>query len=121
MSDNELVSLLRLIENGFNSSRFDELDPILAPDLVAHAPFSVGPGREGFKGALAAVREAFPDAHVSIDGLGSSGHLVFRLWTLEGTHRGRFAGIEPTNRRIKISGVDVERFRGEVIVEHWSF
>ena len=121
MDERNLVSLLHLIEHGFNGDRLDLLDEVLAEDLQVHGPVPVEPGREGLKSALRAIRAAFPDSHVTIDDLAFGGETIYRRWTIGGTHTGGFFGIEPTGRRIQISGVDVDRFDGGLVVEHWSF
>jgi steroid delta-isomerase-like uncharacterized protein len=117
----DLASLLTLIESGFNSDDLDRLDAVLHPDLVVHAPIPAGTGREDFKETLAAIRRGFPDGHITIEDLAVEPDRVFRRWTFQGTHRGDFIGIPATGRTVRMSGVDVERFQGGVIVEHWSF
>ncbi len=121
MDERNLVSLLHLIEHGFNGDRLDLLDEVLAENLQVHGPVPVEPGREGLKSALGAIRAAFPDSHVTIDDLAFGGETIYRRWTIVGTHSGGFFGVEPTGRRIRISGVDVDRFEGGLVVEHWSF
>ena len=121
MDERNLVSLLHLIEHGFNGDRLDLLDDVLAEDLQVHGPMPVEPGREGLKSALGAIRAAFPDSHVTIDDLAFGGETIYRRWTIVGTHTGGFFGVEPTGRRIQMSGVDVDRFEGGLVVEHWSF
>ena len=121
MDERNLVSLLHLIEHGFNGDRLDLLDDVLAEDLQVHGPMPVEPGREGLKSALGAIRAAFPDSHVTIDDLAFGGEAIYRRWTIVGTHTGGFFGVEPTGRRIQMSGVDVDRFEGGLVVEHWSF
>lgn len=121
MDERNLVSLLHLIEHGFNGDRLDLLDEVLAENLRVHGPVPVEPGREGLKSALGAIRAAFPDSHVTIDDLAFGGETIYRRWTIVGTHTGGFFGVEPTGRRIQMSGVDVDRFEGGLVVEHWSF
>jgi predicted ester cyclase len=121
VDERNLVSLLHLIEHGFNGDRLDLLDEVLAPDLVVHGPVPIAPGREGLKAALGAIRGAFPDSHVAIDDLAFGGATIYRRWTIRGTHTGDFFGVAPTGRPIHLSGVDVDRFEGGMVVEHWSF
>ena len=121
MDERNLVSLLHLIEHGFNGDRLDLLDDVLAEDLQVHGPMPVERGREGLKSALGTIRAAFPDSHVTIDDLAFGGETIYRRWTIVGTHTGGFFGVEPTGRRIQMSGVDADRFEGGLVVEHWSF
>ncbi|MFN2545157.1 MAG: ester cyclase [Actinomycetota bacterium] len=120
MSDEHLVMLLRLVEDGFNTGRFDRLDEIFHPDVVVHAPFPVDPGVEGLRSGFERIREGFPDSHAEIDDFVDAGDRIYRRWTVTGTHTGTWFGIPPTGRRIEINGVDIERFEGGLIVEHWT-
>jgi len=121
VDERNLVSLLHLIENGFNGDRLDLLDQVLAPDVVTHGPMPIEGGREGLKAALGGIREAFPDSHVVIDDLAFGGETIYRRWTITGTHTGAFQALPPTGRPILMHGVDVDRFEGGMVVEHWSF
>jgi predicted ester cyclase len=121
VDERNLVSLLRLIENGFNGDRLDLLDDVLAPDLVCHVPLPVDPGREGLKAAMASLRAAFPGSTVAIDDLAFGGDAIYRRWSFAGVHGGDFQGMPPTGRSVRLSGVDVDRFEGGMVVEHWSF
>ena len=121
MDERNLVSLLHLIEHGFNGDRFDLLDEVLAPDVVSHGPLPIEPGRDALKSTLGMLRAAFPDSLVTIDDLAFGGETIYRRWTIRGTHRGDLFGVPATGRPIHMSGVDVDRFSGGMVVEHWSF
>jgi steroid delta-isomerase-like uncharacterized protein len=121
VDERDLVALLGFIEAGFNGDDLDRLDEVLAPDVVVHGPFPVEPGAESLKGALGAIRRAFPDSHVTIDDIAQQGPCIYRRWTFVGRHGGELFGIPATGREVRMSGVDVERFEGGRIVEHWSF
>ena len=47
---------------------------------------------------------AFPDAQLTIDELICTDTQAALLWTLRGTHRGRFMNIPPTYRNITVRG-----------------
>jgi predicted ester cyclase len=66
-------------------------------------------GAEAFKRRLASTREAFPDMKITIEARAAHEGLVFRHWSMKGTHRGTFLGIQPTGRSVTLSGVDIER------------
>jgi steroid delta-isomerase-like uncharacterized protein len=120
MSDRHLVVLLRLVEEGFNTGRFDRLHEIFHPDVVTHGPVPVEPGIEGLRASFEAVHAAFPDSHAEIDDFVDAGDRIYRRWTVTGTHTGEWLGIPPTGRRIEVQGVDIERFEGDLIIEHWN-
>jgi predicted ester cyclase len=49
----------------------------------------------------------FPDLHVTIDDIIAEGNKVGVWYTVEGTHRGEFAGIAATGNHVKWSGFDL--------------
>jgi len=49
-----------------------------------------------------------------------AGEKVVSRWTITGTHRGPFLGIAPTNHRISIDGIAIDRFQAGVRVDGWA-
>jgi len=94
---------------------------VVDDDLVSHGALGDVHGADGFVGImLHNVRGGFPDAHVELVAAVEEGDLVsFRL-DGSGTHRGRFLGVEPTGRTVRIRGIHHVRIRDGRIVEHWQ-
>ena len=122
MKDEAYFPLLRLVEEGFNGGRLDLLDEFIHPELVEH---SNGPlpetGIDALKRRIAAVRQAFPDAHLDIEDLAAAGHTVWWRWRFTGTHQNDFMGVARTGNRVETRGVNIERIEDGKIVEHWNF
>ncbi len=45
---------------------------------------------------------------------------VVGRWTASGTHLGRWGALEPTERAMRFSGVNIFRFEGGKVVEIWN-
>ncbi len=122
MKDESFFPLVRLVEEGFNRGRVELLDEFIRPDMVEHsnAPL-MGKGLEAMKQRLAAIRGAFPDAHLEIEDLAASAGKVWWRWRFTATHQGDFMGVAATGKRIETTGVNIERIEDGKIVEHWSF
>jgi predicted ester cyclase len=88
-------------------------------DFVCHSPQG-DCDRFGFKHSIEEVAGAFPDVHYDIDEISSEGEDVVVHWTLHGTQRDQYHGIPPTNKEVKLSGLTVERFKGNKIAESWE-
>ena len=116
-----VFALVGLSERSFHEHSPEQLDALLDPNLLIHAPVPIEQGAEGFKRALASTREAFPDISITIEGRAAQEGLVFRRWSMTGTHLGTFLGVASTGRKISLSGVDIERLENGKIVEHWTF
>ena len=110
-----------LIEKSFHEHSLEQLDVLLHPNLVVHAPIPMEQGAEAFKRALASTREAFPDMKIHIEAGATQEGFMFRHWSMRGTHRAAFLGLPATGRTIALTGVDIERLENGKIVEHWTF
>lgn len=102
------------------------LTELIDDDVVNHDPLSdesltpeEARGFEGFRRHVEVFQEAFPDRTFSIDDLIAEGDTVSARLTFEGTHEGRFAGIEPTGNRVSGSSMAFYRIEDGKIVERW--
>ena len=77
------------------------------------------PGPGGLKPIVAAFRVAFPDLRFTVEDVIVNGDRVAVRVRMEGTHEGPLFGIAPTHRRVNVAQINIERFRGDRIVEHW--
>lgn len=96
-------------------------DQLYAPDFVGH--FVVGPewhGIDGIKNEVRGHRTSFPDWQETVDDMIAEGDRVVIRFHSTGTHRGTFAGIAPTGRKIAIREVAIYRLANGKIVEQWG-
>ena len=100
--------------NGGNAAVADEL-------VAAHFLDNGRPRTPGDVGrALLAVREAFPDWHLTIDDLIATDEQVVVRWTGRGTHRGPYRGVAATGRAVANRGITIWRLAGGKLVERWA-
>lgn len=64
--------------------------------------------------------EAFPDMHFTLDDLIIEGDKAVVRYTVTGTHKGAYHSIPPTNNKMMIWGLVIDRFAGGKFVEEWS-
>jgi len=79
-------------------------------DVVEQVPLpGQGPGLEGLKDILRAMRSAFPDLDFSIkEQIAEQDKVASRFeWT--GTHKQEFLGVPATGRRVKVWGIVIDR------------
>ncbi len=87
------------------------------PDTVTFNGRSMPP--QGLSGILMNFRRAFPDLQFSIMGQMVDGDRVASWGFFEGTHQGEFAGVPPTNRKVRWFGVGIDRLVDGKVVELW--
>lgn len=98
-------------------NRRDEaaIDRFIAADAAGNDP-DFGIGREGFKRQWRQWQTAFPDLHFAIEEMIAEEDTVVARWTLTGTHRGPFLGLEPTGETIRVSGMSLDHLQDGVLV-----
>jgi predicted ester cyclase len=112
------------IEQAFAHYKRSTLDAYLElyhPDAKLHfVPPGLPPGREGMRLRDLALLAAFPDAQVVFEGWVIGDDVVAARFRFNGTHRGEFMGLAPTNKRVSVPGLTIMRFENKLVVERWS-
>ncbi|HEY0632742.1 MAG TPA: ester cyclase [Thermoleophilaceae bacterium] len=120
MTAGAAAELVRRLHSELLSARDpDVVDSFFAPEFVSHNnPPGFPPGVEGVKRFFSMFRDAFPDVEVQIDELVVDGDRVAVATTFTGTHTGELMGVQPTGRRVSVTGIDIVRVADGQIVEH---
>jgi steroid delta-isomerase-like uncharacterized protein len=117
----DLKTLLRRwTQDALVDGRLEAFDDLLVEDVVDRTGPSPSYGRASFKARAQAVRASFSDLSITVDDVVTEGDRVAWRWTLEGTHSGIFAGVEPTMKRIVLRGVNFQTMSNGRVLEHWS-
>ncbi len=107
------------IENVVNTGDVSQIDRYISVDYVEvyrNKEFPIG--IEGAKQHVLGVRRTYPDLRISIERQIAEGDWVATLITARGTHKGEWLGIHPTGKIVEYSGVNINRLRDDLIVEH---
>jgi predicted ester cyclase len=97
------------------------IDETCTPDFVYHTSSGQDiPNREGFKKRTAEIYDAFPDIHFALLDLIVEGHLIGSRYTMSGTFKGPFQGMPPTNKKMTVWGINIDRMAGGKFVETWE-
>jgi len=104
----------RWIEEGFNKRNLNVVDEIFVEGFVVNGQQI---GRAGLRKSMTRHVTAFPDLHVTITDMVAEEDKVAIWYTIEGTHRGEFDGVQPTDKHVNWTGVDLFRVDGSKIVE----
>jgi hypothetical protein len=65
------------------------------------------------------LQAGLSDLHVAAEILAADAAMAVKQWTVMGAHTGTLAGVPPTNRRVKFSGLSIYLFDNNRIAESW--
>jgi len=114
----------RFYKEVFENRNIDAIDDLLTVDGVDHEQPPPGiqqrPGREYVKEVVKAYTEGFNPMSVQVLDQYEDGDTIVTRATFSGTHSGTFAGIPATGKTFSVEGIDIIRFEGEKMAEHWG-
>ncbi|MBD2184453.1 ester cyclase [Aerosakkonema funiforme] len=121
MSDEQKKAIVLQYYEEFDNGNLDKIEDMLAPHYVAHIPGSPEPlNRETFKEFGLMFRSAFPDIRHSFEDVIVDDDKVVTRGSFAGTHQGKLQGLPPTNKRVTVSFIHVDRIENDKIAEHWG-
>lgn len=93
----------------------------LDTNCVLHFPIGVVlRGPDGYKEhILAPFLTAFPDSKHVIEDMIAEGDKVVARFTVPGTHKGEYMGINPTGKQVTLTSVAIYRIVNDKFVEIW--
>jgi len=92
-----------------------------APGYIHHNLARGDMNQEQMMQYFVELMSAFPDFNKSIDDMVAEGDKVVLRYTIEGTHKGTFAGIPATGKHVSIKGNEIYKIEGRKILEWWDF
>jgi steroid delta-isomerase-like uncharacterized protein len=122
MSAKDLKALTRRFIEEWNKGKaaaMAVIDEMYATNFVSHGDEDIR-GIKNVKKSTSEEFSAFPDQHFTIDDMIAEGDKVAARITMTGTHKGEYMGAPPTNKKITIRAIAIERFAGGKIVEEWG-
>jgi len=113
MTEQDNIQFARQAIAAINAHNLDAYVALIDESYVGGSEMNgVVRGREGARGAMATMFQAFPDLRLEVEEMIASGdHVVIRA-LLTGTHKGTLAGgIAPTNKKVTWNGCNVVQIR----------
>jgi predicted ester cyclase len=121
---NENIEIFkRFMVEAFEGGNLDVVDELLSPEIVEHQFGFEGSGQtvhEKVKKAITDLHGFLHDLHYTFDDVIAVGDMVWARMTATSTHGGPFFGVPATGRPIRITVIDVCRFKDGKMVEHWG-
>lgn len=113
----------RLVEDVWNSQNLDILPEVFTENAEMH----LGGLDYNLKG-ISNIREsyisptltAFPDIQHGYDKLIIEGNMIAMMFYGEGTHKGEYDGVFPTNKKLQYRGMAFFKMEDNKIAEVWT-
>jgi steroid delta-isomerase-like uncharacterized protein len=91
-------------------------------DYIAHAPDSIETApldSDAWAEFLGVFLEGFPDLRLEVQGAAADEGMTAQRILFTGTHTGNFRGLPPTGRKVRFSGIEINRMVDGKVAEHW--
>lgn len=110
----------RLADELWNKGNGDYAHEVYAAHCSFHDPsFPVEGGPDGITAQANELRAAHPDLHIDVHEVLVDGDLSAARWTMGGTSHGSFRGLPATGKSWVMSGMMIDKWEDERIVEEW--
>ena len=110
MTQDNATVVRGFVDEVITQGDIDSASKFVCEDVVEQVPFpGQGPGIEGLKDVLRAMRAGFPDLVFSVQEQVSEGDKVASRFEWTGTHQGAFLGVPATGRPVRVWGIVIDR------------
>ena len=110
MAQENATIVRRFVDEVITQGKIEAAGEYVWEDVVEQVPLpGQGPGLEGLKDILRAMRAGFPDIVFSIHEQITEGDKVASRFEWTGTHRGEFLGVPATGRAVRVWGIVIDR------------
>lgn len=119
MSEEENKQFMNsFIDEVINRQNLDAIDEMVSENFIEHVPFpGKGPGRQGLKFAIGSMHTGFPDMNWTMHEQIAENEKVVSRFIWEGTDKGEFMGIPPTNKKVEVWGMVIDVVRDGLFSE----
>lgn len=112
MAQENATIIRHFVDEIITQGKIDTAAQYVWEDVVEQVPMpGQGPGLDGLKDAVRAMRAGFPDIVFSIQEQITEGDKVVSRFEWTGTHRGEFLGVPATGRPVKVWGIVIDRVK----------
>jgi len=122
MPTKDLVAYQRVWVEGVNHGDLSTADKAFAKDCVIHITGQAEPlkGTAAWKQYIGSFVAAFPDLKFVMEDQIVQGDKVAHRWRCTGTHTGPLGPVPPTGKKVKISGLIIDRLVNGKVKERWE-
>jgi predicted ester cyclase len=121
MTRDDVIAATQHMMTAINTGEYDFLDEICDDHMIDHYAMPHPANEHGnFRQYIEDLKCAFPDLTLTLEHVDATENDMTIIYTLCGTHQGKFLGVEPTGKHVHARGMQVTRFADGKIVERWG-
>jgi steroid delta-isomerase-like uncharacterized protein len=124
MSAENKAVVRRLYEEVWNKRKLELINELISPSHALQAPNVAGSvvavGPEAYKRQLMLFLAGYSDLYWTIEDLIAEDDKVVACWTVSGTHRGEFMGVQATNKKVSVDGITIHHIANGKIMDTYS-
>jgi steroid delta-isomerase-like uncharacterized protein len=118
--DDRKKLIRRMTDELWNKGNLDVCDEVFAERCSIHDPsFPVENGVTGLQQQVRELRQSQPDLHLDVHDILVDGDMTAARWTVGGTARGEFRGLPATGKSYVMTGMTIDKWENDRIVEEW--
>src|SRR5690242_17425711 len=116
--DDAVRELVECFYSAVDRRDWSTAEALVSPRVVVEVGSSGPTGWQEWRASLEDFNRGFPDCrHVIEEVLVDGSHGISRC-RFTGTHTGEFLGVAPTGNTVSITGINIDRFQGDMLVAH---
>ena len=110
----------RFNDEVWNKGNLGVFEEAYATNCSFHDPTFPADGVTGAKEKARELRAAVPDLHLDVHEILADADLTAYRWTMGGTSRGEFRGLPATGKTYVMTGMTIDKWEDDRVVESWS-
>jgi steroid delta-isomerase-like uncharacterized protein len=109
----------RLYQEVWNERKLEVADELISPSHALVDPNAADgeTGPEAYKAQVMRLVSAFPDLKFKLQDMICEKDKVVAAWTISGTHKGEYKGIEPTDKKVLVEGITIHQIADGKILD----
>lgn len=117
--EDDAARMRRLIEVGIGQGDLAVIEELIAPGCIEHQRGNKQ-GSEGVKQIAETLHRWMSDFSLTVEDVVVSGEIVWTRNLARGVNTGAVMGNPPTGKAVEVDVIDICRFEGGQVVEHWG-
>ncbi len=117
-SGDEVRDLVECLYTSIDRRDWATVETLVSPRLVVEVAGAAVGGWPEWRTHLEEFTGGFPDGRHEIEEVLVDGSHGISRFTFTGTHDGDFRGIPATGAKVKVTGIHIDRFQGDMLVAH---